>query len=145
MAAVTICSDFGAQKNKVWHCFHCFPMYNINWYTHTHIYIYCQFYKNIWLYDPIARAFQKPGGVSARGVSGSQSFICFTVDPPLLWYWDRGQGWLWESQGWDFSPESAECFESIGSVQDLSWYFTVSYPHCLLSPVILIVSYPLKQ
>ena len=25
MAAVTICSDFGAQKNKV--CFHCFPIY----------------------------------------------------------------------------------------------------------------------
>ena len=24
MAAVTICSDFGAQKNKVWHCF---PIY----------------------------------------------------------------------------------------------------------------------
>ena len=27
MAAVTICSDFGAQKNKVWHYFHCFPIY----------------------------------------------------------------------------------------------------------------------
>ena len=27
MAAVTICSDFGAQKNKVWHWFHCFPIY----------------------------------------------------------------------------------------------------------------------
>ena len=27
MAAVTICSDFGAQKNRVWHCFHCFPIY----------------------------------------------------------------------------------------------------------------------
>ena len=26
-AAVTICSDFGAQKNKVGHCFHCFPIY----------------------------------------------------------------------------------------------------------------------
>ena len=25
MAAVTICSDFGAQENKVCHCFHCFP------------------------------------------------------------------------------------------------------------------------
>ena len=25
MAVVTICSDFGAQKNKVSHCFHCFP------------------------------------------------------------------------------------------------------------------------
>ena len=27
MAAVTTWSDFGAQKNKVWHCFHCFPIY----------------------------------------------------------------------------------------------------------------------
>ena len=25
--AVTICSDFGAQINKVWHYFHCFPIY----------------------------------------------------------------------------------------------------------------------
>ena len=25
MAAITICSDFGAQKNKVSHCLHCFP------------------------------------------------------------------------------------------------------------------------
>ena len=27
MAAITICSDFGAQKNKVSLCFHCFPIY----------------------------------------------------------------------------------------------------------------------
>ena len=27
MAAVTICSDFGAPKNKVCHCFRCFPIY----------------------------------------------------------------------------------------------------------------------
>ena len=27
MVAITICSDFGAQKNKVSHCFHCFPIY----------------------------------------------------------------------------------------------------------------------
>ena len=26
MAAVTICSDFGDQNNKVCHCFHCFPI-----------------------------------------------------------------------------------------------------------------------
>ena len=26
MAAVTICSDIGAQKNKVSHYFHCFPI-----------------------------------------------------------------------------------------------------------------------
>ena len=27
MAAVTICSDFGTQENKVCHCFHCLPIY----------------------------------------------------------------------------------------------------------------------
>ena len=27
MAAITICSDFGAPKNKVSYCFHCFPIY----------------------------------------------------------------------------------------------------------------------
>ena len=27
MAAITICSDFGAQKNKVGHCFRCFSIY----------------------------------------------------------------------------------------------------------------------
>ena len=27
MAAITICSDFGAQNNKVCHCFHCFSIY----------------------------------------------------------------------------------------------------------------------
>ena len=27
MAALSICSDFGAQENKVCHCFHCFPIY----------------------------------------------------------------------------------------------------------------------
>ena len=27
MAAVTICSDFGAPQNEVSHCFHCFPIY----------------------------------------------------------------------------------------------------------------------
>ena len=27
MSAITICSDFGAQENKLCHCFHCFPIY----------------------------------------------------------------------------------------------------------------------
>ena len=27
MAAVTICSDFGAPQNKICHCFYCFPIY----------------------------------------------------------------------------------------------------------------------
>ena len=27
LAAITICSDIGTPKNKVCHCFHCFPIY----------------------------------------------------------------------------------------------------------------------
>ena len=27
MASITTCSDFGAQKDKVWHCLHCFSIY----------------------------------------------------------------------------------------------------------------------
>ena len=34
MAAVTICSDFGAQENKVCHCFHFFPTY-LPWFDGT--------------------------------------------------------------------------------------------------------------
>ena len=27
MAVITVCSDFGAPQNKVYYCFHCFPIY----------------------------------------------------------------------------------------------------------------------
>ena len=37
MAAVTICSDFGAQENKVSHCFYCFPIY-LPWSNGTRCY-----------------------------------------------------------------------------------------------------------
>ena len=40
MAAVTICSDFGAQENKVCHCFHCFPIY-LPWTDGTRCYDLC--------------------------------------------------------------------------------------------------------
>ena len=26
MATVIVCSDFGAQENKIFYCFHCFPI-----------------------------------------------------------------------------------------------------------------------
>ena len=34
MATITICSDFGASKNKFSHCFHCFPIY-LPWFDGT--------------------------------------------------------------------------------------------------------------
>ena len=36
MAAVTICSNFGAPQNKVWYCFHCFPIYLLSDGTRCH-------------------------------------------------------------------------------------------------------------
>ena len=49
MAAVTICSNFGAQENKVSHCFHCFPIY-VQWSdgTRCHIYWLPSIYLTIW-------------------------------------------------------------------------------------------------
>ena len=46
MAAVTICSDFGAQINKVWHCFHCFPIYLLwsdgtGWHDLCFLWVFC--------------------------------------------------------------------------------------------------------
>ena len=49
MAAVTICSDFGAQKNKVCHCFHCFPIY-LPWNDGTGCYDLCFF--NVEFFKP---------------------------------------------------------------------------------------------
>ena len=39
MAAITICSDFGAPKNKVSHCFHCFPIY-LPWSDETILFLW---------------------------------------------------------------------------------------------------------
>ena len=46
MAAVTICSDFGAQKNKVCHCSNCFPIY-LPWGDRTRCHDLS--FLNVWL------------------------------------------------------------------------------------------------
>ena len=52
MAAVTICSDFGAQKNKVSHCFHCFSIY-LSWSDgtgcHDHSFVNVEFSANFFI------------------------------------------------------------------------------------------------
>ena len=40
MAALTICSDSGAQENEVCHCFHCFPIY-LPWSVETRCHDLC--------------------------------------------------------------------------------------------------------
>ena len=45
IAAVTICSDFGVQENKVSHCFHCFPIY-LRWSGRTRWH-----YLHFWMFS----------------------------------------------------------------------------------------------
>ena len=45
MAAVTICSDFGAKENKACHCFHCFCIY-LPWSDGTKV---IQFYMYLYM------------------------------------------------------------------------------------------------
>ena len=51
MAAVNICSDFGAQENKVCHSFHCFPIYYWAFYFVSSL-PPSVFYKRTWPPDP---------------------------------------------------------------------------------------------
>ena len=59
LAAVTICSDFGAQENKVCHCFHYFPIY-LPWSDgpDTMIFFDC------WILNQL---FHSPLSLSSRG------------------------------------------------------------------------------
>ena len=60
MAAVTICSDFGAQKNKVCHCFHCFPIY-LPWIMGPDVMILV-----FWMLS-LSQLFHSPLSLSSRG------------------------------------------------------------------------------
>ena len=74
MAAVTICSDFGAQENKNCHCFHFFPIY-LPWGhgigCHDLSFFEC------WVFKP---AFSLSSFTSSRGSLVSLHFLL------LEWY-----------------------------------------------------------
>ena len=57
MAEITTCSDFGTQKNKVSHCFHCFPIC-LPWsdissqnydFSNNHVWMWELDYKESWM------------------------------------------------------------------------------------------------
>ena len=66
MAAITSCSDFGAQENKVCHCFHCFPIY-LPWRDGTRCHD-LKFFE-CWIFKP---AFHSPLSLSSRGFLGGK-------------------------------------------------------------------------
>ena len=59
MDAVTICSDFGTQENKICHCFHCFPIY-LPWSDGTGC------HDLVFWMSSFASAFHSPFSLSSR-------------------------------------------------------------------------------
>ena len=72
MAAVTICSEFGAQENKVSHCFHCFPMY-LPWSDGTGCHDLSV------LKGALSQLFHCPLSLSSRGFFSSSSLSAIRV------------------------------------------------------------------
>ena len=79
MAAITICSDFGGQKNKVSHCFHCFPVY-LPWSDGTG----CHFKT---MYLQIITIFQEE---SQHVTYGCSPLAPYTALLPFLEIWGLG-------------------------------------------------------
>ena len=90
MATVTICSDFGAPKNKVCHCFHCFPIYS-PWSDGTRWHEWDQF-SECWA---LSQLFHSHLSLSSIG---SLVLLCFL---PLGWYHLHIWGhWYFSQQSW---------------------------------------------
>ena len=69
MAVVTVSSDFGAQGNKVCHCFHCFPIY-LPWSDGTGCHDLS--FLNVWV---LSQLFHSPLSPSSRSSLVPLSFL----------------------------------------------------------------------
>ena len=89
MAVVTICSDFGDQENKIWHCFNCFPIY-LPWSNGTRCHDLS--FSNI---EYLSQLFNSPLSFSSRG-----SLVPLHI-LPLEWYHLHLWGcWYFSQQSW---------------------------------------------
>ena len=102
MAAVTICSDFEAPKNKVWHCFHCFSIYfpwsdgtrdlthvslfpgSIPWFPEGFSHLFLPLHASLWMYGCIpicflSWSFLQKGSVSFFFFFPKLGYSCLTV------------------------------------------------------------------
>ena len=103
MATITILSDFGAPQNKVWHCFHCFPIY-FSW---QHIKKQRHYFAN-------------------KGLVKAMVF-------PVEWMWELDYKESWVPKNWCFwtvvlgktleSPLDCKEIQPVLSKGDQSWVF----------------------
>ena len=96
MPAVTICSDFGAQENKVSHGFHCFPIY-LPWSERDQM-PWSSFFE-CWVWSQL---FHSPLSLLSRGSLGAEGrnkpiFFPFPTPPPLeqMTGPTAGRTWAW--------------------------------------------------
>ena len=128
MAAVTICSDFGAQENKVCHCFHCFPIYLL-------LSDGTAFYKESWAPKNwcfwtvvLEKTLESPldcKEIQPVHTKGNQSWI-FTrrtdaeAETPILWSPDVKNWFIWKD------PDARKCWrrEEKGMTEDemVEWH-----------------------
>ena len=89
MAAVTTCTDFGSQENKISHCFHCFPhLFAMKWWD----WMPWSLFFECWV---LSQLFHSPLSLSSRG---SLDPLCFL---PQGWYHLHIWGyWYFSWQSW---------------------------------------------
>ena len=81
MAAVIICSDFGASRNEVSHCFHCFPIY-LPWSDGTNAMIFI-----FWMWS-LSLMFHSPLSLSSSGSLVPLHFLPWGWCHLYIWgYW----------------------------------------------------------
>ena len=83
MAAVTICSDFGAPQNKVCHCFHCIPIY-LPWSDGTRCHdLSFRHYQFFPLYSPISTSITTT--ISCLNyIARTFELVCLCSSLPLI-------------------------------------------------------------
>ena len=113
MAAVTICSDFGVQENKLCHCFHWFPIY-LPWSDgtrcHSPVLTYRKLYlkmraimiTEVLLRPSYADTQMMKGSGCPRGFSGSAPHIADSLQTNHA-LWRVGQEGPANTSSWQLS------------------------------------------
>ena len=127
MAAVTICSDFGALKNKVRHCFHCFPIY-VPWSDGTG----CHDLSFLILNFKPAFSFSSFTLIKRLFMSASKTFTDFYISIIILKFWTTFGSALYIPYNFYFMDVIA-LHISLSIVFIIFWFFSVSlqlFMHC---------------
>ena len=84
MAAVTICSDFGAPETEVWHCLPvCFPWGDGSG-CHDLSVLFCLLSLGVALIPASCTESSAPCTAQALCVSGTAPYVCFSLPPRIV-------------------------------------------------------------